>query len=82
MTKRTLSTAVGKANELLKELTGAPASKGRSMLLKHLQGDRLTRDQAIIAKCCDCMAYYVDGRDDCGVECCPLYPFRPYKEKI
>ena len=63
----------------LKLLTSAPASRGKSNLLKHLKGERLTQRQAIIAKCCDCMAYHVDGRIDCRMVHCPLYTWFPYK---
>ncbi len=57
------------------------SAQGRSFLIKHLQGKKLTPLQAIAAKCYDCMGYYVDGTVDCGVKDCPLYPFMPYKEK-
>jgi len=59
----------------------APTSSGKTFLLKHLYGDVLTRDQAIKAKCADCMGYYIDGRADCEVSGCPLYPYMPYKAK-
>ena len=54
-------------------------SAGKSNLIKHLKGKRLTQRQAILAKCCDCMGYYVDGRNDCEMPECPLYPFMPYQ---
>jgi len=60
--------------------------KGTTFRLKHLQGKRLTPAQAIMAKCSDCMADYVDGREDCAIPTCPLYPWMPYssapREKI
>lgn len=59
---------------------GVPASSGRTNLLKHLEGAKLTARQAVIAKCCDCMGYYVDGRMDCKMPDCSLYPFMPYRE--
>ena len=33
---------------------------------------------AIRAKCGDCMANYADGRVDCIIPECLLYPFMPY----
>jgi len=58
-----------------------PASRGLSMLRLYAEGKkRLTRGQAIIAHCCQCMGYYVDGRQDCEMDTCPLYPFYPYRE--
>ena len=65
-----------------KILETAPASSGKRFLLKHLQGGTLTRSQAIAAKCCDCCGYYVDGKHDCGVPECPLYPFMPYRDRV
>lgn len=59
---------------------GVPNSSGRTNLLKHLEGQRLSARAAIIAKCCDCMGYYVDGRMDCKMPDCSLYPFMPYRE--
>ena len=64
----------------LKTLDGAPKSAGKTNLVKHLRGERLTQRQAILAKCCDCMCYHVDGRLDCRMPHCSLYPFRPYKD--
>lgn len=59
----------------------APPSTGKTALRKHLAGARLTQRQAILAKCCDCMGYWRDGRADCRVPACSLYPFMPYREK-
>ncbi len=56
------------------------ASSGKTNLVKHLKGDRLTRHAAILAKCCDCSGYHADGRMDCRMPHCSLYPFRPYKD--
>lgn len=52
--------------------------KGTTFRLKHLQGKKLTPSQAIEAKCSDCMNDYCDGRLDCCVSACPLYPWMPY----
>jgi len=41
-------------------------------------GDRLTQRQAILAKCAECMGNHIDGRIDCQMPECPLYPFMPY----
>jgi hypothetical protein len=38
--------------------------------------------QRIINKKCEqCMGYFADGRQDCRIPDCPLYTFRPYKDK-
>lgn len=53
---------------------------GRAEMLSHLGGKSLTRKKAMQAKCYDCMGYYVDGKVDCKVPRCPLYPWMPYRE--
>lgn len=56
-----------------------PVSKGLSCLRAHAAGQRLTPRNRIIGHCCDCMGYYLDGRTDCGVKTCILYPLMPYR---
>ncbi len=63
-------------------LPSAPISTGKGHLLRYLSGERLTQRQAILAKCCDCCGHYVDGRYDCDVPLCPLYPIMPYQGKM
>jgi len=48
---------------------------GKSELTKHLEGGRLTQKQDILAKCYDCMGYFVDGKASCLIESCSLYPY-------
>jgi len=55
-------------------MTGA----GSRDLKRHLAGKILTPSEAIKAKCCDCMAGYVDGRVSCELKGCPLWPYMPY----
>jgi len=62
-------------------IQAAPKSSGKNFLLKHLYGENLTRDQAIRAMCCDHMGFYIDGRTDCEISGCPLYPFMPCLKK-
>lgn len=69
------------ASQRVDILEMAPTSGGKTTLLKYLYGDKLTRNASIVAKCCDCMGYYIDGRADCSTAECPLYPFMPYREK-
>jgi len=54
---------------------------GRTHLINHNNGQRLTRGQALQAKCYECMCGYVDGRVDCKIPDCPLYQYMPYKDK-
>ena len=57
------------------------AARGRSELIKHENGERLPRGQAIKAKCYDCCAGYTDGRRDCMMPDCPLHPYMPYRNQ-
>ena len=54
-------------------------ARGVKELKAYLNGDRLTQRQAIIAKCADCTNYYADGKNDCLIPDCPLYPYQPYQ---
>lgn len=62
------------------EKNGALA-RGKKELLDHLNGEKLTARQAGLGRCYDCMCYFADGRIDCKVEHCSLYPFMPYSSK-
>lgn len=53
-------------------------ARGQRELIKHLEGHCLTLRQAVYAKCNDCTGYYADGKVDCCMPGCPLYPFMPY----
>jgi hypothetical protein len=39
------------------------------------------RTSAMLAKCHDCMGYYLDGKVDCENPRCSLYPWMPYRKK-
>ena len=56
-------------------------SQGRTQYVRYLRGERLTQRQAILAKCFECGGYYADGRKDCEMPDCALYPYMPYKGK-
>lgn len=54
---------------------------GSALLKKWIETKvALTRGDAIKAKCADCMSDYADGRLDCEIYDCPLYPYMPYKK--
>jgi hypothetical protein len=57
-----------------------PVAIGKPQLIKHLNGKRLTFKGAILAKCYECMGYFRDGKVDCRITKCPLYPFQAYRE--
>jgi hypothetical protein len=55
-------------------------ARGQKELIKHLEGHRLTLRQAVNAKCYDCTGFYADGKDDCCMPGCSLYPFMAYNQ--
>ena len=63
-------------DRLLKSAKMGKLRAGRKELIRHLDGFRITRQEAIKSKCYDC-----NGMGECG-ECdiagCPLLPFSPY----
>jgi len=48
---------------------------------KHREGKRNSPKSAIRAKCYQCMCSYDDGREECGIATCALYPYMPYTQK-
>jgi len=58
-------------------ITGKTA-KGREEIKKYLAGGKLTQRQAILGKCYDCCGGYADGKVDCGIPDCTLYPYMPF----
>lgn len=67
-------------NRILEIRKYGKTAKGQKELLKHLSGQKLTFKQAIYARCYDCMGMYVDGKVDCNMPHCALYPFNPYNQ--
>lgn len=65
-------------NKRIEEVDKGMMARGKNELLSHLSGEDLTARQAILAKCYDCLGYMVDGKEDCKMPLCPLYPFMPY----
>lgn len=63
------------ADVIEKEGKGA---RGKTELLKHLRGEPLGLRGAVYAKCYDCCGFMIDGREDCKVPDCSLYPYMPY----
>jgi len=60
---------------------GGIKALGRKEFQKHQAGGRLTPRQMLKAKCFDCMGGFIDGKMDCGIKTCPLYPLMAYREK-
>jgi hypothetical protein len=55
------------------------SAQGRKELIKFLKGGKLTRKQAMLAKCYECSGYYADGKRACTVADCPMIGYMPYK---
>ncbi len=56
----------------------SPKSSGQRHYLAYLEGADIGRSAAMTAKCFECCGGYIDGRVDCGVKSCPIYPWMPY----
>ena len=56
------------------------SAKGKMYLLKYLDGVTPTLRGGVLAKCYECTNGYADGKIDCGITSCPLYPFMPYRK--
>lgn len=52
---------------------------GRNEMIYYLSGKKLPKWKAVKAKCYECMSGYPDGKMDCRIPDCPLYPFMPYR---
>jgi hypothetical protein len=52
--------------------------RGERELNKYESGGRLTIKQMVLAKCYECMGKYADGKADCMIPECSLYPLMPY----
>ncbi len=62
--------------------TRARHSLGRKHYLRYINGDFISRSEAMLAKCSECTAFFADGLEDCKVYDCSLYPWQPYKKNI
>ena len=63
---------------IISVLTSIKRVKGARELSLFEAGKRLTMKQMILAKCFECMGGYLDGKQDCEIPKCPLYPLMPY----
>ena len=64
--------------EYVKIIEDSPLAQGKKEYLAFLDGKRLTMKESILANCYMCMGYYADGKIDCRIFRCALYPFMPY----
>ncbi len=66
--------------DLLISARSGRKKSGKTTLIKYLTGGRLTRDQAIKAKCYDCDGMGETGQ--CDIVGCALHPFSSYKASL
>ena len=70
---------MGIDDKMLKSAMSGKSRSGKSDLVKYLNGGRITRNQAIKAKCYDCQGMGDSGT--CEMAHCSLYPYSPYRDK-
>ena len=57
------------------------AAQGKNEYLEYLKnGQKLSPLKAIKANCYQCMNSYIDGKANCQIPDCPLYPYMPYRK--
>lgn len=70
-----------KLEKRIKDVKSWELRKGKSELLRHLEGGKpLTAREAVLAKCYECNCGYPEGKGDCLILECPLHDFMPFKE--
>ena len=58
-------------------------AKGKNEYLSYLEHNtKLPPKQAILAQCYQCLGCYADGKVDCEIPDCPLYPYMPYRKGV
>jgi len=58
-------------------------AQGKNEYLEYMEtGKKLSHKQAIVANCYQCLGFYMDGKHDCEIPDCPLYPFMPYRKGV
>lgn len=62
-------------------MEGKKAIGGKELRM-HEENLRLTKNQMCKAKCYECSGGFTDGRLDCMIPACPLYPQMPYRDKV
>ena len=70
-----------KIEQTIKNVESWPRRSGKSELLKHLRGGRLTRDAAIKAKCFECVSGGDEKPAPCEVSQCALTQYCPWNRK-
>ena len=64
---------------ILESAKSGPKRRGKTEYIRYLEGGKITRSQAVRAKCFDCNG--MGESNECSIETCALLPFSPYREK-
>ncbi len=75
--KKTLTTRV-LSEEQAEAIQRTPLSQ-KSVMVKAFSGK--SKAAALKAKCLECAGFVRAEVAECTVECCPLWPYRPYQAK-
>ena len=54
----------------------------KKYLHRYQIGEKITIKQTLKAKCCECMGDFADGKVDCLIPECPIYPYQPYQKSV
>ncbi len=65
--------------DMLKSAKEGKQRAGKTNLINYLNGKRLTRSQAIKAKCYDCNG--MGESNECNIDTCSLFSYSPYRIK-
>jgi hypothetical protein len=58
-------------------------AQGKIEYIEYLEtGVKLSPKNAILANCYQCMNSYMDGKLDCEIADCPLYPYMPCRKGV
>ncbi len=69
-------------NSVKSKRAGKKAKGGKEWFEYAEKKLKLPPNKAILARCYECTGGYTDGRYDCQVEDCPLYPYMPYRKNL
>lgn len=61
----------------IEQVKKSTSRAGKGELIKHMEDKKITRQQAIKAKCYDCNG--LGELNSCDIVSCPLLPYSPYK---
>jgi hypothetical protein len=67
---------------LVAEVSRGKQTRGRNAMLRYFAGEPISRVEAMLAKCSECMCWHFDGLLDCENPQCSMYPWMPYRRQV